>query len=83
MTYELAFGQKINTDKSTITFSPSFDLSCKTSIFSTLGLQSVQSHDKYLGFPTVVCRNKKKFFEEIKDRVWKRVQGWHVPFFLA
>ena len=48
-TYEVASGQKINMEKPAISFSPNVGASCKTIILSTLGLNSAQSHDKYLG----------------------------------
>lgn len=36
-----------------------------------LGLNNTIFHDTYLGLPTVVGRNKRKFFASIKDKVWK------------
>lgn len=34
-------------------------------------------HDtKYLGLPSLVGWSKKKGFGFIKDKVWKRIQGW-------
>ena len=36
-------------------------------VLSALGLKSVQSHDKYLGIPTIIGRKKPKNFEEINE----------------
>ncbi|XP_021748562.1 uncharacterized protein LOC110714363 [Chenopodium quinoa] len=36
----------------------------------------VENHEKYLGFPTVIGRSKKAVFAYIKDRIWKKLQGW-------
>ena len=48
-----------------------------------LALDSSLPHDTYLGLPTVIGRNKYKIFSAIKDRVWKRVQGWRRSLFSA
>lgn len=45
-------------------------------VSSTLGFKEVLSHDKYLGLPTSFKRSKKLSFSCIKDRVWKKLQGW-------
>ena len=36
--------------------------------------------EKYLGLPSVIGRAKKKAFHEVKDRIWKRLQGWKEKF---
>jgi hypothetical protein len=33
-------------------------------------------NDKYLGLPVYMGRSKAKMFTYLKDRVWKRIQGW-------
>ena len=33
-------------------------------------------NDKYLGMPADIGRSKNGSFKYLKDRVWKRVQGW-------
>ena len=32
--------------------------------------------DTYLGLPTLVGRSKYQTFSFLKDRVWKKIQGW-------
>jgi hypothetical protein len=32
--------------------------------------------EKYLGLPIYMGRSKSKTFAYLKDRVWKRIQGW-------
>lgn len=41
-----------------------------------LSVQEVKHHQCYLGLPTFIGRNKFNAFRVIKERVWKRVQGW-------
>lgn len=41
-----------------------------------LGVKRVDRHDRNLGMPTLVGRNKTACFSYIKDRLWKRLQGW-------
>ena len=42
-----------------------------------LGVASVEEHyEKYLGLPSFVGRNKKASFDNIKQQVWKKLQGW-------
>ncbi|POO03847.1 LOW QUALITY PROTEIN: hypothetical protein TorRG33x02_001510, partial [Trema orientale] len=74
--YERASSQKINLEKSVITLSLNTDISTTQAILQILGLTSVQSHDRYLGLPSVVSRNKRKTFEYILERIRKRVQSW-------
>ena len=33
-------------------------------------------HDKYLGLPTLIGRNKKSTFQSIKSKVWQKLQLW-------
>ncbi|PON50435.1 hypothetical protein PanWU01x14_223000 [Parasponia andersonii] len=74
--YEAPSGQKINMEKSAITFSPNIDDASLVEIQECLGLQNGASHDSHLRLPLVVGRNRKKTFASIKERVWKRVQSW-------
>lgn len=41
-----------------------------------LGVTNDLQNNKYLGLPSLVGRSKKKVFGFIKDKVWKKVQGW-------
>lgn len=39
-------------------------------------MRQVDKHVKYLGIPTVPGRSKKAIFGALKDRIWKKLQGW-------
>lgn len=74
--YEATSGQRINNNKS--------ELSCSQNVLSTrfeeltrlLEVKAVESHDKYLGFPTLIGRSKTQIFKFVRDRVWKKLKGW-------
>jgi hypothetical protein len=34
-------------------------------------------NESYLGLPIHVCSSTSKVFAYLKDRVWKRIQGWN------
>ena len=36
----------------------------------------IKQHEKYLGFPLLVGRNKKNTFREIKEELAKKLAGW-------
>ena len=42
------------------------------------GVQVVQQYEKYLGLPSFVGKNKKESFAHLKQRIWKKLQGWEV-----
>ena len=75
-TYERASGQKINFNKSEVSFSRSVETNRRNDILSLFGVREVEKHEKYLGLPTVIGRSKKMVFSVLKERVWKKLQGW-------
>lgn len=43
---------------------------------SVLDLSQEARSDRYLGLPVYMGRSRSKMFGYLKDRVWKRIQGW-------
>jgi hypothetical protein len=74
--YERASGQKINEEKTAIFFSKNTPNSIRANILSMFGTSSSSKFEKYLGLPPILGRSKKRAFNEIKDRIWKKLQGW-------
>ena len=74
--YEKASRQRVNFSKSAIYFSPNTLEELQRDINMTYGLDVSVSHNKYLGLPTLVGRNKKVIFAVIKEYLWKKLQTW-------
>lgn len=74
--YEKLSGQMVNLDKCEVSFSKSLIHDVRRRVSSVLGIKEVLSHDKCLGLPTLFQRSKKISFTGIKDRIWKKLQGW-------
>ena len=74
--YESASGQKINTEKSSIFFSPNTPQELKDKIANILGPMNDSIHTKYLGLPSIIGRSKKLVFADILEKVGKKLAGW-------
>lgn len=75
--YEVASGQKINYGKSAISFSASTSEDEKVVLSNEMGMKLVAYHEKYLGLPTVLGRDKGKILRKVREKVKNRVEGWH------
>ena len=75
-TYANASSQCINMEKSSIYFSSNTQEGKKAEIVSLLRVKVVDIFESYLGLPTLVGRAKYQTFSYLKDRVWKKLQGW-------
>lgn len=67
--YESASGQKINVQKSSITFSSKTPNDIKEAAKQILGIQREGGNGKYLGLPEHFGRRKKDLFTAIVDRI--------------
>ena len=74
--YASASRQCINLEKSSVYFSGNTPMEQRTWIKDALGVKEVDRFDTYLGLPMLVGRAKYQTFSYIKDRVWKKLQGW-------
>lgn len=75
-TYKKILGQKINREKTNVFFSKSTSSTLRQVIRDTSGVVEIQQFEKYLGLPSLVGRRKKASFNYIKERMWRKLQGW-------
>ena len=74
--YAKAFGQCINFEKLSVYFSGNTSERQKQWIKQALGVREVDRFDSYLGLLTLVGRAKYQTCTYLKERVWKKLQGW-------
>lgn len=67
---KLAFGQRINTKKTTMVFSRNTPFNSRQELMSMWVNGTLQQFEEYLGLPLVIGRAKRKTFAAIKDKVW-------------
>ena len=48
----------------------------KVGIKEALGVPEILHYDTYLGLPSLIGRHKKASFDYIKERMWRKLQGW-------
>lgn len=46
-----------------------------------LAVSRVPCHHQYLGLPTFIPRNRAMSFHFLKDKLWRKLQGWKGKFF--
>ena len=74
--YEVASGQKINTEKSSVTFSHNTSLETRNEVLGILGPMQDPRQGKYLGLPLVIGKSKNQVFAKIKEKVGKKLSEW-------
>ena len=63
-------------EKSSAYFNSNTSDSQKQLILGILGVKEVNRIETYLGLPTLVRWPKYHTFSYLKDRIWKKLQGW-------
>ncbi|XP_023905496.2 uncharacterized mitochondrial protein AtMg00310-like [Quercus suber] len=63
-------------EKSLVFFSNNTPVGMREWIKAKLAVKEVAKFENYLGLPTLVGRAKYQTFAYLKDRVWKKLQGW-------
>ena len=71
--YGAASGQKVNYNKSSISFSANVKNDIAHPICNLLRDQATVDHGTYLGLPSFIGRSKSIVFNYIHDRVWQRL----------
>nr|KYP54015.1 hypothetical protein KK1_000181 [Cajanus cajan] len=71
-----ASGQVINLQKSKVYYSRNTPLSICEAINNIIGVTECMGTGKYLGLPSMIGRKKKAIFNNIKDRIWRKINHW-------
>ena len=74
--YERALGQKINGEKTALFYSKNTPVKRRSVLTALFGTSHITQFEKYLGLPPIMGSSKKRAFNDIKDRIWRRLQGW-------
>lgn len=69
-------GQENNFQKSVLFFDKLAFLQLQQSISEVLEIPISDGYGTYLGLPCLISRSKKDIFQLVKDRVWKKLNGW-------
>lgn len=79
--YELASGQLVNFQKSALAVSPGTKSEDVKEVKDVLQMLLVSCHVRYLGMPSMINRNRKHVFKNIKEKVEKKVARWQEKLF--
>ncbi|KAL0447489.1 UNVERIFIED_CONTAM: putative mitochondrial protein [Sesamum latifolium] len=69
-------GQSINLDKSSMVLSKNVEPTLQLSLPNILGIRKEEQLERYLGLPSIVGRSRRGVFAYVRDRIWKKLQGW-------
>ena len=74
--YEEAFGQQLNRAKTSLFFSQNTRDEVNEEIKTRFGAQIIRQYEKYLGLPLLISRNKRNSFNNIKEKLAKKLASW-------
>jgi hypothetical protein len=70
----------VNLEKSSVLFSANTQQEDRAKVKERLNITGEARNEKYLGLPVYMGRSKTKTFAYLKDRIWKKIQGWKENF---
>ena len=74
--YERALGQQLNRAKTSLFFSSNTNPSVQEEIKQRFGAQVIRQHEKYLDLPSLVGRKRRNTFNDIKEKLVKKLARW-------
>ena len=74
--YEAASGQQLNKTKTALFFSKNTPRALQEEIKTRFGAQVIRQHEKYLGLLSLMGRSKKNTFNDLKDKLGKKLSRW-------
>ena len=78
--YEVASGQAINRQKTTLFFNKNTEQEVRNDIQQILGALVMSECEKYLGLPMPSGKSKVGTFKKLQEKITKRVLGWKEKF---
>ncbi|KAM6544107.1 hypothetical protein CsatB_008554 [Cannabis sativa] len=78
--FQLASGQQVNLNKSSVFFSANTGMDIRARICSILRVQEAGDTSTYLGLPNILGRNKNALLGFLKDKMRKKIQSWEGKF---
>ena len=79
--YEQTSDQQLNQAKTSLFFSSTTFGEVQEEIKRRFGAQVIKQHEKYSGLPSLVGRNKRNTFNDIKEKLGKKLVGWKEKMF--
>ena len=76
LVYETASREQLNQTKTSLFFSSSTSIEIKEEIKTKFGAQVIKQHEKYLGLLSLVGQRKWNTFNDIKEKLGKKLAGW-------
>ncbi|XP_075654781.1 uncharacterized protein LOC142624945 [Castanea sativa] len=74
--YEKTSGQQLNCAKTSLFFSSNTSSEVQEEIKNQFGAQIIKQHEKNVGLPSLVEKNKRLTFNAIKEKLGKVLAGW-------
>ena len=74
--YEQASGQQLNREKTSLFFSRNTPQEVQEDIKSHFGAEIIKQHEKYLGLPSLVGKNKCNTFHQLIERLNNKLSRW-------
>ncbi|KAK9933800.1 hypothetical protein M0R45_020975 [Rubus argutus] len=79
--FEEVSGQKINFQKSAMSFNPNIETDFREYLSAFLGIPIVDFRETYLGLPTLAGKRKRSLFKVVRDRIWQKVNSYKEKLF--
>ena len=80
MVYERTTGKQVNRQKTSLFFQPNTLAEIQEELKQRFGVDIIRQHEKYLGLPSLVGRNKCNIFQQLTERVANKLSGWKEKF---